>query len=74
MCMMPVTLRPENRTIWNFFWSMDAMGFDFAAHQFAPLRFSGEYERGRFYECIYLLRNTVEQLRAEAVKNAAVNK
>lgn len=59
--------------MWDFFWSYDALGADLAFHHFSPLRFHSDYEKGAFFESLYHLRNVIEQLRAEAIRDAANN-
>jgi len=69
-----VRLDPQNRLIWNFFWSLDALGLDFAFHHHGPIRFASESEKGRFFESLLILRITIDKLRQEDISNANQNK
>ena len=62
-----VNIDPGNVLAWNFFWSMEANGWEFALSHYHP-QFATGYERDLFHEKLFHLKNQITHLRNEKMK------
>jgi len=62
-----VNLAAANVLVWNFFWSMDAIGWEFALSHYQP-QFETDFDRDLFNEKLFYLKNKITHLRNEKMK------
>lgn len=69
-CQLEHQLLPQNRFVWDFFWAMEALGFNGAVEYYRhSLIFKSEYDHGSFFERLRIIKTHVEKWRAEEIKN-----
>ena len=63
-------LYSANILAWEFFWTMDSLGYEYAMQHYRHLlHFRGEWEHGAFFEKVWILKRKVEQMRAEKLRD-----